>query len=93
MAQTWATPITTAMRESGIDTPTRQAAFIAQIAHESRGLSRLRELLDYTPKGLRDTFGNRVTMEAANRLGRSPAEAMVPKARQMIIANLVYGGH
>lgn len=91
-AMKWATPITAAMAEFGIDTPVRQAAFIAQNAHESMGFTRLRESLDYTPKGLRDTFGSRVAGEAANRLGRQIGEAVVPRARQMAIANLVYGG-
>jgi putative chitinase len=93
MAQTWATPITTAMREFGIDTPARQAAFIPQIAHESRGFSRLRESLDYTPKALLDTFGrSRISAEAAARLGRQAGEPMVPTNRQMAIANMIYGG-
>lgn len=92
MALKWASPITSAMHEFGIDTPARQAAFIAQNAHESMGFSRLRESLDYTAQALRATFGKRITSDAANRLGRSPAEHIVPQARQMVIANLVYGG-
>lgn len=37
-AQRFAEPITSAMAEFGIDTPERQAAFLAQIGHESGGL-------------------------------------------------------
>jgi putative chitinase len=89
----WATPITAALAEFGIDTPIRQAAFIAQTAHESKGFSRLRESLDYTPKALLDTFGrSRISAEAAGRLGRQLGEPMVPTNRQMAIANMVYGG-
>jgi putative chitinase len=91
-AQAWALPISAAMREFGVDTPARQAAFIAQTAHESAGFSRLRESLDYSPKGLRETFGPRISGEAANRLGRQLGESMVPVSRQAVIANLVYGG-
>lgn len=92
MAKRWAYPITAAMAEFGIDTPKRQAAFISQNAHESAGFLRLRESLDYTPKGLRETFGTRIAAEVANRLGRQSNEAMVPTSRQVMIANLVYGG-
>lgn len=43
-AQRFAEPITAAMQEFGIDTPQRQAAFLAQIGHESGGLHWLVEL-------------------------------------------------
>lgn len=43
-ATTWAEPITLAMRQFGIDTPERQAAFLAQIGHESGRLVYVREL-------------------------------------------------
>jgi putative chitinase len=37
-------PLTEAMTEFGIDTPARQAAFLAQVAHESGSLRYVREL-------------------------------------------------
>lgn len=37
-------PLTQAMQEFGIDTPMREAAFLAQIAHESGSLKYVREL-------------------------------------------------
>jgi putative chitinase len=37
-------PLTEAMTEFGIDTPARQAAFLAQVAHESASLRYVREL-------------------------------------------------
>ena len=43
-AQLWAGPITSAMDQFGIDTPARQAAFVAQIGHESGQLKFVREL-------------------------------------------------
>jgi putative chitinase len=88
-ATDWAAPINVAMAEFGISTPARCAAFIAQIGHESAGLSRLSESFDYSVQGLIATFGKRVAMHAAV-LGRQPGEKMVSLERQMRIANIVY---
>ena len=52
-AQKWAQPIADAMAKHGIDTPQRQAAFIAQIAHESGRFKWVRELWGPTPAQLR----------------------------------------
>ncbi|MFB5082496.1 glycoside hydrolase family 19 protein, partial [Raoultella sp. C349492] len=46
-AQRWHMPIVSAMAEFGIDTPKRQAAFLAQVCHESTGLTVLSESLYY----------------------------------------------
>jgi putative chitinase len=43
-AMAWAVPITEAMDEFGIDTPERQAAFLAQIGHESGRMRYTREI-------------------------------------------------
>lgn len=48
-ARTFADPITAAMAEFGIDTPAEQAAFLAQIGHESGNLRWTEELWDPTP--------------------------------------------
>lgn len=48
-ADTFAKPLTDAMAEFGIDTPLRQAAFIAQVAHESGQLRFVREMWGPTP--------------------------------------------
>lgn len=92
LAAIWAAPITAAMAEFGIDTPKRQAAFLAQIAHESAGFSELRESFNYSIANLRATFRDRISSDQANKLGRQPNEKVVPLGRQMVIANLVYGG-
>lgn len=44
LADMFASPLTSAMDEFGIDTPQRQASFIAQVAHESAQLRLTREL-------------------------------------------------
>ncbi len=43
-AEAWAQPITDAMEEYEINTPARQAAFLAQIGHESGRLRYVREI-------------------------------------------------
>jgi putative chitinase len=48
-AQTWADPLSASMALYAIDSPARQAAFIAQIGHESGRLVYVRELWGPTP--------------------------------------------
>lgn len=43
-AEAWATPISSAMSMYQIETPARQAAFLAQIGHESGGMNWTHEL-------------------------------------------------
>lgn len=58
----------------GITTPVRQAAFIAQAAHESAKFTRLEESLWYsTPERIRAVFPSRVpSLQEAARLVRNP---------------------
>ncbi|MBK5914576.1 glycoside hydrolase family 19 protein [Rhodocyclus purpureus] len=51
-------PLNDAMSEFGIDTPARQAAFLAQIAHESGSLRYLREIADGRAYEGRTGLGN-----------------------------------
>ena len=71
-----------------ITTPLRLAHFLAQIHHESGGFTRFSENLNYTPAGLLDTFGGRITRQQANQYGRHNGYI----AQQPNIANTVYGG-
>lgn len=51
-------PLNAAMREFAIDTPKRQAAFLAQIGHESGSLRYVRELADGSAYNGRVALGN-----------------------------------
>jgi putative chitinase len=48
-AKKWAVPLTAAMNAYSINTPKRQAAFIAQVGHESGRLAYVKELWGPTP--------------------------------------------
>jgi putative chitinase len=61
-----------AMAEAEINTPLRQAAFLAQVAHESQGLSRFVENLNYSAEGLLDVFGKYFTPDEAEEYARQP---------------------
>lgn len=52
-AEKWAGPITAAMEEFEVNTPERQAAFIAQIAHETGRFKWIREIWGPTQAQLR----------------------------------------
>lgn len=57
-ADTFAAPLTAAMLEFGISTPQQQAAFLAQVAHESGSLRYTRELADGRAYEGRGDLGN-----------------------------------
>lgn len=92
LAERWFAEMTETMDEFGINTPKRQAAFIAQIGTESAGFTRLSESFNYSVEGLVATFPKRITLVQAGALGRKPGEKSVPLDRQAEIANLIYGG-
>ena len=74
-------PLGEAMRRYAIDRPARQAAFLAQLAHESGQLRRVQENLNYAWDGLRKVFP---------RHFRSDAEAQAYDRQPERIANRVY---
>jgi len=82
LANTWAKPLDEACRAFEINTAPRIAAFLAQIGHESGGLSRTTENLNYGASGLLATWPNRFDAESATQYARKP----------QAIANHVYGG-
>ncbi len=71
-----------AMAEFEINTPERQAAFLAQIAHESLQLKAWRENLNYSAEALMRTWPKRFDKAKAAAFARQPEK----------IANEVYGG-
>lgn len=82
-ASTWAPHLNAAMVRWGIDTPVRAAHFLAQIAVESGGLTRLEEGLSYSAERLTMVWPSRFpTLAAAQRYVRNP----------QALANNVYGG-
>lgn len=72
----------TAMPKYGIDTPMRQAHFLAQMAHETAGFTKFVESLNYSAERLRVVFPKyfRDAKFAATYVGKPQA-----------IANRVYG--
>jgi putative chitinase len=73
-------PLNLAMGEAEINTPLRQAAFIAQVAYESQGFSRFVENLNYRADRLLDVFGKYFTDSEAQEFAHQPEK----------IANRVY---
>lgn len=87
-ASLWVSHVNTALEMCGCTTPEHVAMWIAQVGHESAGLTRLVESLNYTPEGLVATWPTRFDAAAAARLGRHGEQA----ADQQEIAERVYGG-
>ena len=80
-APTWRNPLNEACALYEIDTPRRQAMFMAQCAHESAGFALLVESLRYSADGLLATWPRRFT----------PSLAQAMAFDQEAIANHVYG--
>lgn len=78
----WVEPFNTAFVDYEINTPIRQAAFLAQCAHESAEFTRLNENLMYSAEGLQKIFKKYFpTAELATEYAKKPEK----------IANKVYG--
>lgn len=74
----WLEPMNRAMTRFNITSRVRMAAFLAQVGHESAGLTRFEENLNYTAQGLAKTWPNRFSAggkpnELAHALARKPA--------------------
>ena len=78
-----------AMARFRIDSPVRVGAFLAQVGHESRQLTRVLESLNYSVEALLSEFGrHRISEADARAYGRTPTRP----ANQQAIANCIYGG-
>lgn len=80
--------INSAMRRFGIVSTASQAAFIAQMLHESGNFTSMSENLNYSPASLLATWPKRFTLDTAAQYGRTAAHP----ANQTMIANIAYGG-
>lgn len=76
----WLHALILEMEKAEINTPLRQSAFIAQVAHESQGLTKFEENLNYSAERLVIVFPRKFTVETARGYARQPER----------IANLVY---
>jgi len=79
--------INLAMLKFGITTKASQAAYVAQMLHESGNFTKMEENLNYSPVGLLATWPSRFTPATAAQYGRTAAHP----ANQVIIANIAYG--
>lgn len=69
----WAAALGAAMAEWRINTPEREAAFLAQVAHESGQLRTLQENLYYSAEGIRNTWPRRFDLDTALAYAHLPA--------------------
>ena len=84
----WVLPLRQAMAAAGIDTPTRCAAFLAQVVHESDGLRRLEENLRYSAERLVQVWPRHFHLPPDEPAGRCDAQAYAH--RPEALANLIY---
>jgi putative chitinase len=79
----WLDPLNETFAKYEINTPKRQACFIGQCMHESSGFKTLQENLNYSAKGLMNTWPSRFPdMDTALKYERNPVK----------IASKVYAG-
>ncbi len=65
------------------------AQFLCQMDHESQGMARKVESLNYSADALKNMFGrHRISLADADRFGRTASHP----ANQNAIANIIYGG-
>jgi putative chitinase len=88
-ASLWVAHVNTALGMCGCTTPEHVAMWIAQVGHESEGLTHLVENLNYSVDALLTKFGrHRISEEDARKFGRDGARP----ANQREIALRIYGG-
>lgn len=82
----WFPHIAASLSAFQINTPLRQAHFLAQTGHESAGFLKVEEGLNYSENALTAMFGKRITAEQARAYGRNAMHA----ANQKMIASIIY---
>lgn len=88
----WSEVLRRPMRDAGITTSLRVAAFVANVAHETGCGAKLVEGFNYWRGGASGTFGARATPEVLALCRAERSGPAVSLADQQRIANLVYGG-
>lgn len=83
-------PLTGAMTEFGIDTPARQAAFLAQVAHESGSLRYVREIADGNAYEGRADLGNTLCGDGPRFKGRGLIQ-ITGRANYCVCSKALYG--
>lgn len=82
----WYESVVAAMKKHDINTPLRQAHFLAQVGHESGGFRYVEENLNYSDEALIAMFGHRMSREQARMYGRTSEHP----ANKRMIANIIY---
>lgn len=83
LSEEWLEPLNETFEKYDINTTKRQACFIGQAMHESGGFKQLKENLNYSAKGLMQTWPSRFPdMDTAEKYERNPLK----------IAGKVYAG-
>jgi len=71
-AEKWTPYLNMSMLKYDINTPQRQAMFLAQVAHESANFRATVENFNYSAEGLRKTFGKYFDETSAQEYARDP---------------------
>lgn len=79
-----------AMAVYGIESPVRMAAFLAQIGHESAGLTVVTENLNYSAQGLANTWPKRFAEDPNAKEKKPNRDALFLARKPAEIANHVY---
>lgn len=87
-ASLWVDHVNAALKRCGCEMREQVAQWIAQVGHESAGLTRMVESLDYSAEALAATWPTRFTLASAALIGRTHDAP----ANQRQIAERVYGG-
>lgn len=92
VAARWTEPLATSFRVFSITTPKRAAAFLAQVGHESGGLSTVVENLNYSAQGLANIWPGRYSVNPKARPLVPNQLARALERKPQAIANNTYAG-
>jgi len=90
LAGKWHPVVLASMEKYGINTPLRQAHFLAQVGHESSGFMHTEESLNYRYGALLAMFGRRISKDDAFKYGRVDSGPNAHPADQKMIGSIIY---